>query len=76
MKTSIRVSADQKDIFLTDLDDKYNGTSAYNRGKRSIRKAVAHITENRARLEELSIFRVCEELDAYGLNMRVYCAMD
>ena len=75
MKTAITVQNDGG-LHLRDITDEYNWTSAYNQGKRGLKKAHAYIEANRARLETISISKVCNELDTFGLKMRMYCAMD
>lgn len=75
MKTSITFHADGT-IYLRDVNDQYNGTSAFNRGKRSLKKATAYIQASQEELEQMTIGRVCDKLDEFGLKMHMYCAID
>jgi hypothetical protein len=76
MTTSITIRENDKCIFLADLTDHYNGTSAYNRNTRSFKKAAAFVEANRERLENSTLYSVIDELNNYNLKMRSYCAID
>jgi len=77
MKTSIRTNVDAKEIFLADTTDQNNLPCAYNTKTRRIKKAIAYVEENRARLEQMTMYQVIYDIHFhFNCGFHSYCAMD
>jgi len=77
MKTAISIRENDKTIYLADQTDHYNMPAGYNELSRPFKKAAAYIEENRARLEEMTMYAIIRELESlFKLRFHTYCRMD
>lgn len=78
MKTMIRVDQVAQEIYLYDLTDEYNQPAGFNRGVQGIKKAFALINEKLGEFQDMSMYRVIDELEkvAPKLRFHTYCRMD
>ena len=75
-KTAIRINKDNS-ITLCDRTDFNNYPMAASTMKRGLKKAVAYIQENQAKLEMMSMYSIVNILDdQFNLRMHTWCSMD
>lgn len=73
----IRFDDANKSIFMRDLTDKYNETSAYNKLKRNYKQAKADLIFCINAGDHSTFWQWIRALDEkYKMRMHTYCAMD
>ena len=74
----ININFEKKEIYMRDLTDVYNETSAYNKKVRGFKKVVEVMEKLKTveKEDKTTFWGFMSLFDSLGMDMRSYCAVD